>query len=105
MDLNLIKKVLEAELTDKEKEIYILEILIQDNNILQKFFTALTNQKNEKEVLISDLNLNLNRIYAGIKDPRFMKKMGKSFVLSKIEELLNQKEFITVLENNLIKKL
>ena len=84
MDINKIKSVVDLNAPDSIKEELILEILSKDQNLIPNLLKILQGEREERNDLILELNLQLSRAHTGLENPElnedgFMQKEIQEF--------------------------
>ena len=68
MNIKKIKEVVNLDISDKQKEIYILSIIADDKNAIPTILNILSSEREKREELILDSNVELSRALLVLKD-------------------------------------
>lgn len=68
MDIKKIKEVVNSHISDGLKETYILGIIADDKNAIPTILNILKHEREQKEKLILDTNVELSRALIVLKD-------------------------------------
>ena len=87
MDLNKIQQVLNMEMPEESKRRTILNIISEDNNALPDMMGILNAEREQKQELILEMNMQLSRADVCIQEPKIAKK---EFVLGEISKFYKE---------------
>lgn len=68
MDIKKIKEIVNLEISDEQKERYILGIIADDKNAIPTILKILGKEREKREELILDANAELSRALIVLKD-------------------------------------
>ena len=68
MDIKKIKEVINLDISDELKEIYILSIIADDKKAIPTILNILDNEREKREELILDSNVELSRALIVLND-------------------------------------
>ena len=68
MNIKKIKEVLNLDIPDEQKEIYILSIIADDKKAIPTILNILNSEREKREELILDSNAELSRALIVLKD-------------------------------------
>ena len=68
MNLKKIKEVVNLDISDEQKEIYILSIIADDKKAIPTILNILNSEREKREELILDANAELSRALIVLKD-------------------------------------
>ncbi len=68
MDIKKIKEIVNLEISDEQKEQYILAIMANDKKVIPAILNILKYEREKKEELILDSNVELSRALLVLKD-------------------------------------
>ena len=68
MNLKKIKEVVNLDISDEQKEIYILSIIADDKKAIPTLLNILNGEREKREELILDANAELSRALIVLKD-------------------------------------
>ncbi len=100
MDLEKIKRIIEHDIPQEQKESMILQVLSKDDEALIYMLGILTHERRYKKELIQDLNLEVSRYHVHINNKSLLKK-NLIFLNKETKSLYERwKDFISPLFNN-----
>ena len=68
MNIKKIKEIVNLDISDEQKEIYILSIIADDKNAIPTILNILNSEREKREELILDANAELSRALIVLKD-------------------------------------
>lgn len=68
MNVKKIKEIVNLDISDEQKEIYILSIIADDKNAIPTILNILNSEREKREELILDSNAELSRALIVLKD-------------------------------------
>ena len=68
MDIKKIKEVVNLNISDEQKEQYILSIISDDKNVIPIMLEILKYERKKKDELVLDSNAELSRAFIVLKD-------------------------------------
>ena len=68
MNIKKIKEVINLDISDEQKEIYILSIIADDKKAIPTILNILNSEREKREELILDSNAELSRALIVLKD-------------------------------------
>ncbi len=68
MNIKKIKEVVNLDISDEQKEIYILSIIADDKKAIPTILNILNSEREKREELILDANAELSRALIVLKD-------------------------------------
>lgn len=85
MNLKNIKEILDSELPNQVKESLIIRELAEDKNVIPKVLQILDEERELRNSLISDSNLELSRALTILMDKKLDKQI-RPFVIDEIKK-------------------
>lgn len=74
MDIKAISEIINNEfLTDYQKEKAICIVIARDTTAIPAILRILDNEREEKNKLVTDLNMYLSKAHLGLKEPKYNK--------------------------------
>ena len=68
MNVKKIKEIVNLDISDEQKELYILSIIADDKKAIPTILNILNNEREKREELILDTNAELSRALIVLKD-------------------------------------
>lgn len=111
MDLKKIQEILSSPMKDDTKEYYILTEIAKDKDAIPTILKLLNQEREVKNELILDMNLELSRADTILEDTKLANRKGagdkttKEFALEEIRKFYDKyREYITHCFNKYNKK-
>lgn len=100
MDIDKIRQIVNASVEDAVKEALIIRVLALDKKVIPDILNILNEEREQKQELISDMNVEISRYNIFINSPKLLKK-ELTFVNNETKKLYEKwKGFIAPLFNN-----